>query len=1114
MDSETNVLESIFYYFGGRLTRLTMCINSSYRILWLLSMMLLCAACNPEKKTGFSELSPSRTGIDFANTLSESADFNVLKYGYFYNGGGVACADFNNDGWLDLYFTGNLASNKLYQNKGTDGFSFEDVTQKSGTAAADGWNTGVSIADVNADGLPDIYVCRSAAQNARLRRNLLFINHPDGVFTEEAEKYGLDDPSFSSQAVFFDFDLDGDLDCFILNHSVQDFAGFGSALPQMKKTRNPDYASKLMRNDKGKFVDVTDSSGLISNVLSFGLGVAVSDFNLDGYPDLYISNDYNEEDYLYLNLGNGKFTEQLRACFDHVSLFSMGSDAADLNNDGWTDLVTLDMMPRSNERIKMTSGDDNYQKYIALVNNGFYYQSMRNMLHLNTGNFKNTSDGVAAPLFSEIGQMAGISNTDWSWAAICQDFDLDMRKDLFITNGYARDYTNMEFLNYTMDVQTKAKQGGKVNQMEVIANMPAIQISNYLFIQSNPLEFADHTAQWGLQRPGMSNGAIAADFDRDGDLDLVVNNVNAPASVYRNETRQNGANNYLQVDLTRIPGPLALGAKVYVVSGGIRQMQEFWPSRGFQSCMYAPLVFGLAKSEIVDTLMVVWNNKSFSIQTNIPANTLVNPVPANASPRTIFPAGKSNFHPDWQLERFPFLHNEDMQNDFTVQPLLPFMPSFQGPRIAVDETGEIPIAYFCGAAGQAGQLFALYPGGAKATLQPDIAEDLNFEDADAIFADVDGDKDPDLIVVSAGYHLPGHSPFLAARLYINENGIFRRRRNAFAEEIPTSSSVVKTLDVDGDGDIDIFIGAACRPGNFPIAGNSSLWINDGKGFFNSVTPSLNWGLVTDAMVGDWNGDGNADLALSRLFGTVAIAFFQNGTFQLEDISETGMWIHLNCGEFGKGDTPEIIAGNWGLNHQLAAVTDNGLGLYYATFFGAGKVIPVLSYFQDGKEYPFAARDELVAAMPALKKKYTNYTSFSRATVQEIFGAESARSLALSARELRSVRIQYSKGKARVIPLPAEAQVSPLFASCIRDFNGDGLADLVLGGNLTHTRVRIGKMDANHGQVWINDGTGSFYLQHYLGLRGDNRSLAWVNTYNWLLAGINGQEAKYFRLMEK
>ena len=1112
MDSEASVSESISCFL---ITPPLMKIrNLSYRSFFGSIVMLSLFGCQPEKPTGFTALPSSHTGIDFANNLSESADFNVLKYGYFYNGGGVACADFNNDGWLDLYFTGNLASNKLYLNKGTDGFSFEDVTEKSRTAAADGWNTGVSIADVNADGLPDIYVCRSAAQNARLRRNLLFINHSDGVFTEEAAKYGLDDPSFSSQAVFFDLDLDGDLDCFILNHSVQEYAGFGAALPQMKKTSNPDYASRLMRNDNGKFVDVTDNSGLISNVLSFGLGVAVSDFNLDGFPDLYISNDYNEEDYLYLNLGNGKFTEQMRACFDHVSLFSMGSDAADLNNDGWPDLVTLDMLPHSNERIKMTSGDDNYQKYNALVSNGFYYQSMRNMLHLNTGNFGRTPEGTATPLFSECGQIAGTSNTDWSWAAICQDFDLDMHKDLFITNGYARDYTNMEFLNYTMDVQTKARQGVPVNEMEVIANMPAINTPNYLFLQEGPMNFSDRTTSWGLQQPLMSNGALAADFDRDGDLDLVLNNVNAPASVYRNETRQTGANNFLRVDFTGIPGAAALGAKVYVVAKGVRQMQEFWPSRGFQSSMYAPLIFGLGNAGTADSVIVIWSNQSVSTKTAVAANTEVKPDPAQAKPYAFSSKAMSYADPDWKAERFPFVHREDLQNDFSIQPLIPFMPSFHGPRIATDESGNIPMAYFCGAAGQAGQLFALKTQGIQPVLQPALDADAAFEDADAVFADVDGDADADLIVVSAGYHLPTGSPLLAARLYRNENGSFRREPEAFSGGALMSASVVRTLDADGDGDLDVFVGAACQPGNFPVSVPSMLWLNDGMGKFYPDNTSLDWGLVTDAVVRDWDGDGDADIAVSRMFGTVALALLENGAFRIQDVTDTGMWIHLNGGDFNRDGTPELIAGNWGLNHQLAAVTDNGLGLYHARFFGADKIIPVLTFFQNGQEYTFAARDELLSATPRLKKTFSNYTSFSNATIVDIFGAELSKAVHQTARELRSVRIDISQGKSVVTPLPVEAQVSPLFASAIADFNGDGLEDLAIGGNLTHTRVRIGKIDANHGQVWINDGKGSFSLQNHLGLRGDNQSMAWIASRRWLLAGMNGQQAEYFRLPEK
>src|SRR3990170_2105805 len=570
-----------------------------------------CAKQTEEKL--FEEQLPEKTGINFENTVIQDQENHVLNYPYYFNGGGVAVGDINNDGLEDVYFSGNSVSDRLYLNKGN--FQFEDITAKSHVNAAQGWKTGVTMADVNQDGWLDIYVCRSAMSDSVLRKNLLFINNGDLTFSERADEFGIADNSYSTHASFFDYDKDGDLDLFVLNHSLPKYAGFNNMLVNFKKQKGSKFQSKLYQNNQGKFTDVSEKAGIINNLLSFGLGVAISDINQDGWPDVYVSNDFNEEDYLYVNNQDGTFKNVIREATGHVSLFSMGSDIADVNNDALPDIFTLDMLPESNERIKLSSGDDNYDKYKILVNSGFHHQSMRNMLQLNNG------DGT----FSEVGQLMGISNTDWSWAALFADFDGDGWKDLFVSNGYEKDYTNMQFLKFTMDEKIKARQtGAQPDLKQIIDQMPSIQVGNFLFKNNGDLTFSKMTEAWCFSRPFKSNGAAYADLDNDGDLDLLINIMNEKAVLYRNNTTENKKAVFLKVDLRQSnPKRLIVGSKVIVYTPGKIQYQEFSPARGFQSCMYVPLTFGLSGSGVVDSIRIIWpDNKTQLIKNLSPGKTL------------------------------------------------------------------------------------------------------------------------------------------------------------------------------------------------------------------------------------------------------------------------------------------------------------------------------------------------------------------------------------------------------------------------------------------------------------------------------------------------------------
>ena len=1060
-------------------------------------LLLLFSACTSQN-TLFTQLSASETGIEFENSLTEVPDFNVVRYGYFYNGGGVAAADFNNDGLTDLYFTGNLKANKLYLNKGD--MAFEDITKQAGVAAQDGWNTGVCVVDINSDGFQDIYVCRSAAESPALRKNLLFINNKNLTFTEKSAEYGLDDSAYSSHATFFDYDQDGDLDAFLLNHSIQKYAGFNRSMADYKKEYDPQFSSRLMRNDNGKFTDVSQISGITTNVLSFGLGVAVSDLNNDGWLDLYVSNDYNEEDYLYINQKNGSFKESIRDAIGHTSLFSMGNDAADINNDGLVDVFTSDMMPVSNRRIKMTSGDDNYQKYNYLIESGFHHQISRNMLQLNNGNGS----------FSEIGQLAGISNSDWSWSPIFADLDLDGNKDLYVTTGYARDYTNMDFLKFTADEQTKVNASGQQTDiMEVIKKMPTINEPNKVYRNHGDLTFEDKNIDWGLDQKIMSNGSVIVDLDNDGDLDIVTNNINEKASIFKNNSTKK---NILKVDLKADNQSRIIGSKIIVHQKDKLQLQEYTGTRGYQSSCIAPLVFGLKDTTFVDSLVVIWSDGKSETLKNFKAEKQVtfNYKDANFQKFKETPKGEIIFE---SVDNQLFNHQQARVQDFKIQPLLPRVQSIVGPQMLksdLNNDGKNDLLIL-GGMGQESKTFLNRNGNFVEIKQLLFQGDSLSVKTDATFGDFDKDGDQDLVIARGGYAINTHVGTKKPTIYFNNGkGVFTTKKSL---DFEINSATISAGDIDSDGDIDLFIGSSCEPQNYPKSEKSVLCLNNGKGEFSASKNlfSKDLKLITDSKLIDLNNDSKPDLIVTQDFGPV-LCFYNNGSKESFDkstqITESGLWNTLETGDLDNDGDQDLVLGNIGKNYQPVLNTKSGLRLDAVDFSKNGKCIPLLSVNENDNWFPFIARDEMLDQKPALRKRFLDYAAYSVATIDDIIDDEPT--LSLEANKFETIILINEKGKFKQIPFPIQAQFSQIHVIQVYDFNGDGRNDIFLAGNENQARVRIGKSDANYGQLFLNTGKNNFQFSTKSGLKlkGDIRGVSIIDKK--LIIGVNGEKVQIFK----
>lgn len=1088
-------------------------------LLWLFVVLY---SCKNNDTALFTSLDKSSTGVNFQNTFFEDGPLNVANYIYFYNGGGVSIGDINNDGLQDIFFTGNMVRNRLFLNKGN--FKFEDITPRSGVAEKQGWCTGATMVDINKDGQLDIYICRSADGSPERRKNLLFINNGDLTFSEKAEEYGLADRGYSTQASFFDYDKDGDLDCFIINHSTQKYTAGVQDNPALRKEFNPVSASKLYRNDNGHFTDISLQAGITSNVLTFGLGIAISDINNDGWPDVFVSNDFNEPDYLFVNNRNGTFTEQLSKCMDETSLFSMGSDAADYNNDGFVDLFTLDMLAEDNKTQKMHSGAENFDKLQFLFNQGFYYQYSRNMLQKNNGN----------GTFSEVGQLAGVSNTDWSWAALFADYDNDGYKDLFVTNGYVKDYTQMDFLKYSIDRLIRSKHGETVDAIpEYIKKMPTIEIPNFIFQNNGDETFTKKTTEWGMNKPGVSAGAAYADLDNDGDLDLVINNCNNYASIYKNNSEQLVKNNFLKIKLQGGPdNERGIGAKVTLYSNGNKYYQEQIPARGFQSSVDPVLNFGIGQKNFVDSLIVIWPNDKMQTLKNITANQTISINIKDAMAIWVYDsiAIASNY---FTLQpAFNFTHTENQFNDFTIQPLLLNYLSRQGPCMAkadVNNDGKEDV-FIGGAKGQPGRLFIqLTNGKFAATSQPALAKDSLSEDVAAEFFDADKDGDMDLYAGSGGFEFNEKDSALQDRLYLNNGkGGFTKKETALPP-MHTSKGCVKAGDVDGDGDMDLFVGGRVVPGKYPISPESFLLLNDGKGNFtdatNTIFPALkNIGMVTDALWIDLNKDGKNDLIVVGEWMPVKV-LINHGKVLTDESSNYikfttyGWWNKIYADDLDDDGDKDLVIGNIGVNTQFRSNEKEPLQLYYKDFDGNGSLDPIFCYYIHGVSYPANSRDDLADQLPMVKKKFLEYHQYADAKINDVLTPEQLQDAGvLQVTEQSTLYLQNDGGNGfSKKPIPMQAQYAPVYAIISLDANKDGKKDLLLAGNNSWTRIKYGRYSANHGILLIGDGKGNFsyvpQMHSGLNVRGNVRSMLQVkaDTAIQILFGMNNAPAISYRL---
>ena len=1063
-------------------------------ILTFIFLVLSMIGCDSTPRFRFQNTDSSITGIDFQNKIESTEKLNILNYLYFYNGAGVATADFNQDGLIDIYFTANTAADQLYLNQGN--WVFKNSTELAGIDNATGWTNGVTQVDINQDGRLDLYIAKTGAYKHISGHNLLYINYgnnPDGIpqFKEESKKYGLDFVGFSTQTAFFDYDLDNDLDLFILNHSVHPNRHYGNG---RKRNENDLFAGdKLFENKGGFFSDVTEKTGLYQGKIGYGLGVSVGDLNNDHYPDIYVGNDFFEHDYLYLNQQNGSFEEQNTKgqSLGHTTHFSMGNVFGDINNDGLADIISLDMLPEDVQTYKTSGGEYPYSIYQQFLKNGYQPQYMQNTLQLNRG----------AGNFSEIAFTSGIAATEWSWTPLLADFDNDGWEDLYVTNGILGATNDMDYINFISDVQVQKEieKGMNAATLAWIDKIPTKKVPNYFFQNNRDLTFKDVTLSWNRSEPSYSNGAMYADFDNDGDLDLVINNINAPATLLENTTNNS---NWVAF---QFEGPEknknGIGTKVTLIGEKTTQTKELQITKGYLSAQSNRLYFGAPSQTTSYALEVKWPDGKTEKRQAISVGTLQTLKYVNASvekekknkvDEIVFKSTK---------EKINFKHKEYPTLDFNRQPIIPFASSNEGPAIAVGDINQdgLDDLVITGAKKQASALFLQLPSGEFVKSQAALMEAHSLaEDTTVLLLDVDNDGDQDLIIGSGGNEFKSGDP-LRPRLYRNEQGEFQQAE-FFLGKLSLNCSVLSSADIDNDGDQDLLIGSDSSNASFANEGKQYLFENNGKGVFKDITVRFGKALeqVKHLKASQWidiDQNGYLDLLAAGHWEPIRIFLNDGERLQRQEDNNLGnthgWWNSITAADFDNDGDIDFVAGNWGTNSLFSATPEAPIRLYLADFDSNGTEDPLLTYIVHEKEIPFATKNQWSKQMPSINKKFLSYEAFAQASIEDIFGKKTLdAAIHKSVYEFRSSYFENKRGQFIKHALPQEAQIAPVNAMAVEDLNKDGLLDVILTGNNDYISTQLGRFDANKGTILLNRGQNRFTsnVSQHLSLEGMVQSI--------------------------